>query len=298
VLLPVLLVASQFVSQIIVLTRSARDYILSKPDLVNNVFKKAADFVTEISGGHVAWDVGDVQSRVSVFLASSLQTFIRYSSAMARDAGTFIASLAFMVFCLYFFFLDGKYLITLFSNIPIKKEYVHFLINKFKTTTKNLFLGYILVGFVQAVLAFIIYAIFQVKGAFVFACLTFICVYIPILGGALVWLPLGIARILTHGLSSGMLFLAVSAIVISLLDNILRPYFLEDRIKLHPFIIFLSILGGVARFGFNGIVIGPLVVIFFLTVLEMFLREHEIEHTATAYKTSSRSDEAKPENQP
>ena len=286
ILLPVLLVSTQFITQIIALLRGAREYLLTKPDDLTGFFNKAALFLSDMTGGQVAMDISDIQGQINTFLSTSLQTLIRYSSHLARNIGAFIAGLAFMVFCLYFFFLDAKYLITLFNNIPIKKEYIHILINKFKTSAKNLFLGYIMVGAVQAVLSFIVYTVFGVKGAFVFACLTFICVYIPILGGALVWLPIGVARIITHGLSSGIIFLAVSAVVISLLDNILRPYFLEDRIRLHPLIIFLSILGGVANFGFNGIVIGPLVVIFFLTVLEIFLTEHELDHTETIYNNT------------
>jgi predicted PurR-regulated permease PerM len=262
---------------------SARMYVLTNPETINSIFQKIADIASDVTGGHVLWNTSDVEKNLYSFISSSLQALIRYSTNLAKNIGAFIASVAFMVFCLYFFFLDGKYLSTLFSNIPIKKEYLLFLTNKFKITTKNLFLGYILVGIVQAVLAFVIYSIFRIEGAFVFACLTFICVYIPILGGALVWLPLGVARIFTHGPADGIVFLIVSAVVISLLDNILRPYFLEDRIKLHPFINFLSSIGGVSKFGFNGIVIGPLIVIFFLTVLEIFLTEHKIEHTETSF---------------
>ncbi|MDR0551977.1 MAG: AI-2E family transporter [Spirochaetaceae bacterium] len=286
VLVPVALVLYKFFTQMTSLMHGARSFVISHPEFLNGLFEKIANFVSDMTGGHLAWQSADVETNINSFISSRLQTFIYYSTNLIKNAGAFIAGLSFMVFCLYFFFLDGKYLAGIFSNIPIKQEYIQFLIQKFKVTTKNLFLGYILVGIVQAVLSFIVYSIFKIEGAFVFACLTFVCVFIPILGGGLVWLPLGIARILTHGLASGLVFIAVSAVVISLLDNILRPYFLEDRIKLHPFIIFLSIIGGVARFGFNGIVIGPLIVIFFLTVLEMFLTEHEFEHNETSYRDS------------
>jgi predicted PurR-regulated permease PerM len=62
-----------------------------------------------------------------------------------------------------------------------------------------------------------------------------------------------------------------------MLDNLLRPVFLKDRIQLHPLIIFFAILGGISVFGFNGIILGPMVVILFLTVLDLFLTEHKIE---------------------
>jgi predicted PurR-regulated permease PerM len=53
--------------------------------------------------------------------------------------------------------------------------------------------------------------------------------------------------------------------------------FLKDRIQLHPLIIFFAILGGVSVFGFNGLILGPMIVILFLTMLDLFLIEHRID---------------------
>jgi predicted PurR-regulated permease PerM len=75
----------------------------------------------------------------------------------------------------------------------------------------------------------------------------------------------------------GAIFLSVSAVFISTLDNFLRPLFLHNRIQLHPLIIFFAILGGLRTFGFNGLILGPMLVILFLTVLDLFLTEHRME---------------------
>jgi predicted PurR-regulated permease PerM len=75
-----------------------------------------------------------------------------------------------------------------------------------------------------------------------------------------------------------VLFLILSAFFISTLDNFIRPLFLKDRINLHPLIIFFSILGGVSAFKFNGLILGPVIVILFLTVLDLFLNEQEIDN--------------------
>jgi predicted PurR-regulated permease PerM len=150
------------------------------------------------------------------------------------------------------------------------------LVGKFKDITRNLFLGYIMVAMVQAVVAYIIFSIFRVRGSLVFAALELICAFVPMFGASLVWLPLGLIRIASGSVIEGIVFLAVSGLCISLLDNFLRPMFLQNRIQLHPLVIFLAILGGVSTFGFNGLVLGPMVVILFLTVLDLFLTEHSI----------------------
>ena len=97
-------------------------------------------------------------------------------------------------------------------------------------------------------------------------------------GGAIVWLPIGASIILSGEPVRGVLFLIISGVFISLLDNVFRPLFLQDRIQLHPLIIFFAIMGGVSAYGFNGIILGPIAVILFLTVLDLFLTEHHIEH--------------------
>jgi predicted PurR-regulated permease PerM len=68
-------------------------------------------------------------------------------------------------------------------------------------------------------------------------------------------------------------------VLISSIDNFLRPWFLKTRIQLHPLIIFFAILGGVSVLGFNGLVLGPLLVILFLTALDLFLAEINIKET-------------------
>jgi predicted PurR-regulated permease PerM len=192
--------------------------------------------------------------------------------------GTFAINMVFMVFCLFFFYLDGAYLSRLFLHIfPIRKEYISALVGKFKEITRNLFLGYIMVALVQAVVAYIIFSIFHIPGTLVFAGLIMICSFIPMVGAGLVWIPLGIGIILGGDMVRGIVFLLVSGVFISLLDNFLRPIFLQNRIQLHPLIIFVSILGGVTAFGFNGLVLGPMIVILFLTVLDLFLTEHKID---------------------
>jgi predicted PurR-regulated permease PerM len=235
--------------------------------------------LSDITSDQINISAYEIETRIVRLMSDSIQKLISISSSLARNIWGFVLSMVFMVFSLFFFYLDGPKLSKIFLNvIPIRKEYIKALVEKFKDITRNLILGYIMVALIQSVLAYIIFVIFSVEGALVFAGLTFICVFIPMLGGALVWLPLGLVRVINGDLVGGIVFTVVSALFISLLDNFIRPIFLQDRIQLHPLIIFFAILGGLYSFGFNGLIIGPIVVILFLTVLDLFLTEHEIDH--------------------
>ncbi|MDR1410598.1 MAG: AI-2E family transporter [Spirochaetaceae bacterium] len=277
ILIPLVFVSFQFYRQITDLIRSARDFLYGNPGIFSDSLIQVSDLIADMSSGLVVIDPGDLRVRLIQFLSQSLQGVLQASSAVARNVGAFGAGIVFMLFCLFFFYLDGPYLARLVKHaIPIRKEYMSALITKFKDITRNLFLGYIIVALVQAVMGYIIFSIFRVKGSLVFAALVLICAFVPMFGAGLVWFPLGVIRIVSGRTIEGIVFLAVSGFFISLLDNFLRPVFLQNRIQLHPLIIFLAILGGVSSFGFNGLILGPMIVILFLTVLDLFLTEHSI----------------------
>ncbi|MDR2102813.1 MAG: AI-2E family transporter [Treponema sp.] len=278
IILPIFFVVFQFFKQIIEFIYLARDVFNNRPGILQDVFQSVAGFIENITANQVAISGDDIQRRIVVLLTSSLQNLVVIGSDVARHVGTFVVGLFLMLFCLFFFYIDGPVLAHLVLRaIPIRKEYLTALVGKFKDITRNLFFGYIMVILLQAVMAFIIFSIFRIKGALVLAVLTLIAVSIPIFGGSLVWLPIGIVKIVNGEFLPGLVFIIVSGFFISLLDNFLRPFFLQDRLHLHPLIIFLAILGGVGTLGFNGLVLGPIVVIIFLTVLDLFLMEHKIE---------------------
>ncbi|MDR1301475.1 MAG: AI-2E family transporter [Treponema sp.] len=278
ILIPLIFVSFQCIKQIIDLIRLVREVFYTKPDVLADLFGHVVELIRDISAGQIILTVDDIQGRILHLLSASLQDMVHISSSLAWNVGSFFFSLVLIMFSLFFFYMDAPYLSHLvLHSIPIRKTYLSALVMKFMDITRNLFFGYIMVAFIQAIMGYIIFSIFHVKGALVFAVLTFICVFIPMIGGGLVWLPLGIVRIIGGDLWGGIIFLIVSGIFISILDNFLRPLFLQNRIQLHPLIIFFAILGGVSAFGFNGLILGPMVVILFLTVLDLFLTEHKIQ---------------------
>ncbi|MDR2304943.1 MAG: AI-2E family transporter [Treponema sp.] len=279
ILLPISFVGSLFLRQILDLLRTVRSVFYTRPAIMSDIIESVTDFLREFSSGQIDISADEIWRQIFVSLSSGLQNMISLSSNFVRNVGNFVLGVVLLLFCLFFLFSDGPYLSRLVLHaIPLKQEYLSTLTKKFMEITRNLISGYIMVALIQAVVAYIVFAIFDVKGALVFAALTFIAVFIPMIGGGLVWLPLGIMRLAMGDVTGGILFLAVSGFCISLLDNFLRPMFLKDRIQLHPLIIFFAIFGGIRVFGFNGIILGPMVVILFLTVLDLFLTEHSMSH--------------------
>lgn len=208
------------------------------------------------------------------------------------SAGSFIVSLVFIVFALYFCFIDGPYLGNLIKKaIPIEPTHMKVLTTKFSDITKNLFAGYILVALYQGLAAFIIMLCFKVPGALFLSVILMFTTFIPISGAATVWLPVGIVICATRSFIQGIIFLILSAFCISFMDNFLRPLFLKDRINVHPLVIFFAILGGISFFGINGLILGPLIVILFFTVLDLLVSKKEPDFSTSLDSDSKNIDE-------
>ena len=228
------------------------------------------ELVMQISMGTIDLSSFDLKKELMNFFLQYADTIIRYATGIAKNIGNFVLSLLFMCFALYFLFIDGQYLGSVFvTAIPIQVSEGQKLAAKIKDTITNLFMGYFLVSICQFAAAFIVYTIFRVEGALLLSFLTFFSSFLPFFGCALVWLPLGVEILLTAGLLKGILFLCVAGFFISSIDNFLRPMFLQNRIQIHPLLIFFSILGGIRFFKLNGIVLGPIFVILLFTLIDI-----------------------------
>jgi predicted PurR-regulated permease PerM len=278
ILIPFSLVISIFFRQIVELGRYAHDLLNERPEYLRDIFESISTLINDVSGGMVVMTADNIELQIRTAITSQVQNAVYLSSNVAKNIGSFSLTMLLMMFSLFFFYIDGPYLSRLVLRaIPIKREYISALTTKFIDITRNLFFGYIIVALLQAIVAFIIFVIFDVKGSLVLSVLTFLIVFIPMFGATIIYIPLTVLKIASGDIAGGILFLIVSIIFISGIDNVLRPIFLRDRIHLHPLIIFFAILGGLFVFGFNGFILGPVLVILFLTVLDLFLTEHKID---------------------
>jgi predicted PurR-regulated permease PerM len=115
---------------------------------------------------------------------------------------------------------------------------------------------------------------------------------IPFVGAAAVWVPVALWLFFhepngvdePHRLSA--ILLAIYGIgVISLADNVIKPFILHGQSNLHPLLALLSVLGGVQALGPIGILVGPMVVVFMQTLLNILHNEMlSIERQASTHK--------------
>ncbi|WP_295296366.1 AI-2E family transporter [uncultured Brachyspira sp.] len=220
----------------------------------------------------------EILRRIQDTLLSNLTSVSSYLTqnvaGILKSTGKFVSSFIFMMFSLFFFFVDGEYLKAQVSSlIPIEQKYLDRLFKQASNGIRGIIFGNLFTGIFQGICAFIVYSIFGVSNSLTFALLTIIASFMPIIGTTIIWIPLGVLFIINGEILRAIIFLIVSWFFITIPDNFVRPLLLGNRIELHPLFIFFAILGGVLFFGLSGIILGPLTFILFFEIMRMYNEE-------------------------
>ncbi len=272
VVIPLVFLGSTLLGQARELIHSINEFLERNPDFFRTLDTGGlAVRLRDTSGGLIDLTGVDLMAELSGAISRGAETFLSVSATLLRDTAGFVVSLAFLTFTLYFFYVDGKDLIRTFVNaVPIENAYTAAFLRRFGEVGKHLFRGYLLVALYQGTAAFLIFLLFGVKGPLPLGLLTAIASFVPMVGTTLVWGPVGVARIVSGDPTAGIAVLILSFILVSGVDNLLRPLLLTERIKIHPLLVFFSIMGGLQLFGLNGLILGPMMLMLFFTGVDLF----------------------------
>ena len=179
-----------------------------------------------------------------------------------------------MFFSLFYLFIDGKDLIKRIIKIsPLRDKYEMILIEKFTSISRATLKGTSLIAVIQGTMGGILFWAAGVSSPVLLGILMTLASIIPSIGSGLVWFPVGIIMILLGNVASGIAILLVGALVISTVDNIVKPKLVGRDTQIHPLLILLSTLGGIALFGITGFIIGPIVIALFISLWEIYAIE-------------------------
>ncbi|MFZ2395638.1 MAG: AI-2E family transporter [Smithella sp.] len=192
-------------------------------------------------------------------------------SEFTKNTILVVVQFAVMLYSLFFFLRDGERLVkTITENIPVDNKHLEHFINQFLTTAKASLKFTFIIGGIQGFLGGMIFYITGIERALVWGVLMFALSIVPAIGCALIWAPAGIIMLLLGHIWQGIAILIFGLIVISSVDNLLRPVLLGRDTQMHSLLIFLSTLGGIAAMGFSGFILGPVIASLFLAGWKLF----------------------------
>lgn len=272
VVLPVVYLAASLAAQIIELNRFIRHAFENDPMYLDlSPQSPIGGFVFSITGGMLDLSQVKLRDEISNLFPRSANRLFQLSGVFIQSVTTLVLGLVFMTITLFFLLMDGKHLLRLLVGaIPIEREYTRMFVRKLRSTARDLARGYALVIGIIGIIMYGVFSAFHVRGALFFGVLTALSTFVPVAGPGLVLFPIAAIKALSSGFAPALIMLAIGIAVVTIVDTVVRPMLLKDRLEMHPLLILFSILGGIEVFGFNGVVLGPLILIVFFTSVELY----------------------------
>jgi len=249
-----------------------------------SLFQEARDLVIQLGGSggeQIGGIYADVLSRVaayfpelnldfsgfaasaSTWVITNLQNF--FATAMRAFLGLFVTLLG-----LYYALKDGKHIRTVVSQIsPLPDEYDAHIMDRLERTVTAVVRGTLTVALVQGVLTGTGFAVFGIPHATIWGAVAVIAALVPMVGTSLVIAP-GVVFLFVLGDTANAIGLLLwGALAVGMIDNVLGPMLVGKGSNIHPFLILLSVLGGLSVFGPAGFLLGPVLLSFIVSVSQV-----------------------------
>ena len=210
--------------------------------------------------------LADITKQVLSFMASLLSSFVL--SLPQKILNAFILAMT-----MFASFKGGEKLVNdIKAILPIRSAYKNSFINRFKQITDAIVYGVVIVSLVQGIAAMIAFYIFGVSSPALLGFLTFLAALLPIVGPAVVWVPVALFEYLS-GNTSVAIGLVVYSIIVQnlLLELVVKTKIIGTKGKTPPLLVLLGIVGGVMAFGFIGILLGPIILVILIEFLKVYL---------------------------
>ena len=176
-----------------------------------------------------------------------------------------------MGFTLFFLLKDGPKVVEKIADyMPFPANEKKQLAKQMKDIVVSTIYGGVVVALVQGLIGGIGFAVVGLHAPVLWGLAMSITSFIPLVGCALVWVPATLYLFLKGMLPQAVILAAIGVFGVSSVDNILRPIIIKGRVHMPLLLVFFSVFGGIQVFGLLGLVLGPLVVAVFVSVLGIF----------------------------
>ncbi|MDH1440514.1 AI-2E family transporter [Pseudomonas sp. GD03721] len=217
-------------------------------------------------------EFAQLRERASQLATQALQFLAARAVGIGQDTLQLAVGFALMLYLLFFFFRDGAGLVALLrSAIPLEQSYLGELGQRFAVVVRATIKGNLVVAGVQGAIGGVMFWALGIQGPILWGVVMAVLSLLPAVGAWLVWGPVALYLLATGAISKAVIVVAVGAVVIGLIDNLLRPLLVGKDTRMPDYLVLLSTLGGLAQFGLTGFVAGPVVAALFVAFWSLFI---------------------------
>jgi predicted PurR-regulated permease PerM len=212
----------------------------------------------------LAEQFGDVAARTGGVLVGKL-------AAATKGTLRFFLQLFVLLYAMFYFLVDGPEILRrLLYYLPLDPAEEEALLERFVSVTRAALKGSLLIGAIQGAAAGLAFWATGIPGPAFWGTVTAVLSVIPAVGAGLVWVPAVVYLFLLGEVAAGVGLLAWCVLVVSTIDNFLRPWLVGRDARMSDLLILLSTLGGLFLFGPVGFIVGPIVAALFVAIWHIY----------------------------
>jgi len=294
ILVILILVVPTVLLGILLVTEVVSTYELIQNWFRSGVYKQMLDFFAQPFFEDFYNQVNDVINLESIDLFSVVSSVMQRLSQFAVSQVTDIVqnfsltlfSFILMLFTLFYFFKDGETIAEFLSElIPLPAERREQIVSQFSEVITATVFGDLAVALLQGFLGGMAFWILGLPSPVFWGALMAFLSILPVIGAPIVYIPASVILLVQNEYVRGIILLVWGSIVVSQIDNFLRPILISGRTKLHTLVLFFSILGGIYVFGFLGIIMGPIIAAILLAIIRIYKEDIVYKQQTVAPET-------------
>lgn len=271
VILPLILVLLMLAQEAAWLYQGLQSGDINPSLYFHRAFNRLPDWVGAILDRFGLVSFPTLQRRLSAALAQGSQIAATQIFNIGQNAFEFMTGLFIALYLAFFLIRDGDTTVRAIGRmIPLAPMHRQQLWHKFATVVRATVKGNLLVALIQGALGGLAFLALGVKGALLWGVLMAAFSLLPAIGAALVWGPVALYFLITGAIWQGLALTAYGVLVIGLVDNLLRPVLVGKDTRMPDYVVMITTVGGMAMFGINGFVLGPLIAAMFIAAWHIF----------------------------
>lgn len=258
IIIPIWFFAPIIIEQAFEFFRFSQNFDFSP--IVERIFPNVSDQLRT----QLTLTVNNAITKLSSLIINTLVEFL-------LDFARFLLHALVAGFVFFFTLKDHEALREFTSNLsPLNKNQEKGLVKQFKDITDSIVYGQVITGIVQGILAGIGLLIFGVPHALGLTIAAVLLSMVPLIGPAIIYIPIAAYLAATGDAGVAIAYLLYNLLIVSTIDNFLRTILVAKKTRLSQVVILVGMMGGIFLFGVLGLILGPLILAYFITFLKAY----------------------------
>lgn len=262
--------------------------------MIGLIFQEAARLVSGVNSGDIdpgqtlSWvqgyvprirdavsglgiEISDLADRLRSVAARAGEFVLSLAVGAGQNAAGVVLSFFLSLYLMFFILRDGPRIYrAIFEAVPLPADQKARFFREFAVVSKATLKGTVVIGLIQGTLGGAAFYFLGIQGAIFWGAVMAVVSFLPAVGAALIWFPAVIILFASGAVAKALILLAFGGLVISSVDNMLRPILVGRDTSMPDYLVLFTTLGGLSLFGITGFIVGPVIAAFFLVAWQIY----------------------------